>query len=546
MVDIFTRNDVKFISAEQAGLPKSLLTTNYYDIAPRAGFAYRLFDGRKQLVIRGGYGLYYSKLPMRARFAQLTFQPPFLASFSNNPNSAAQSPDGIPNYLLRSAPTIVAGVNSANVVDLNNPLSIGRGVADVGLADKRPTPRIHEWNLTIEKQLSRNTVFRVNYAGKHGVHMEQYVDINPQANDYIWYVTTGEQIPTGPFAGVARRVYDQTAYTSVRIIQRDGYINSSLFSFELQRRFNQGLSFQAFYTRSHALRLAGNSVTDDIGTSPQVFLPGTVPTDPQKLNRLLFYDRDLAIPRHRVRWNWTYELPVGKGKPLMGNASGFLNGLIGGWQLSGVGTLLQGWYAMPTNHWGEFGNFEVYGKKYKILDCRGTPANATAASQERCTPGYLWFNGYISERFINSKNAAGLRNGVFGLPDNYRPAQKPRNPWPKGGRPTDPGAADYDTNVAYLNLKNGSTVRVNYDLGVHPWRNQYLLAPTNWSLDASLMKFIPIKERLKLRVNLDVFNVFNRQGFNAPNSEGISSLGSSFGAAGFTPRQLQGALRLEW
>ena len=165
-----------------------------------------------------------------------------------------------------------------------------------------------------------------------------------------------------------------------------------------------------------------------------------------------------------------------------------------------------------------------------------------------CTPGYLWFNGYISERNINSTNAAGLRNGVFGLPDNYQPAQKPINPWPDGGPPTDPGAAGYDTNVVYITLLNGTRQRVAYDTGYHPWRNQYRIGPFNWVTDFSLMKFFSITERVRLRVNFDLFNVFNIQGLNAPASDtGIVSLGSSYGATnGFEPRQLQGTRRLEW
>jgi hypothetical protein len=60
------------------------------------------------------------------------------------------------------------------------------------------------------------------------------------------------------------------------------------------------------------------------------------------------------------------------------------------------------------------------------------------------------------------------------------------------------------------------------------------------------MKFFRLKERLILRVNVDVFNVLNLQGLNSPNAEGIVSLGSSYGANGIRPRQLQGTMRLEW
>jgi hypothetical protein len=284
---------------------------------------------------------------------------------------------------------------------------------------------------------------------------------------------------------------------------------------------------------------------------PEVYLPGAVPTDFKEFNRFLFYDRDIGsatnpLPKHRVRWNWNYELPFGKGRAIGRNASGFLNGLVGGWKLSGSGTLLNTWYALPTGNWGEFGKLEVYGKKHKILDCRATPATATDPREERCTPGYLWFNGYISARNINTTNAAGLRTGVFGLPENYRPAQKPINPAPAPGQTSTIPVGDYDTDVVYIRLKDGSTRRVEYDTGLHPWRNQYRMGPFNWVTDASLLKFFNVTERVKVRVNLDVFNVFNVQGLNAPNGEGIASLGSSFVPYAFRPRQLQATLRLEW
>ncbi len=126
------------------------------------------------------------------------------------------------------------------------------------------------------------------------------------------------------------------------------------------------------------------------------------------------------------------------------------------------GASVRAWWFDPPGNWGEVGKFEVYGKKHKILDCRATPATATDPRQERCTHGYLWFNGYISGRNINGRNAAGVRTGVFGLPENYQPAQKPINPWPKGGQTTDPNSADYDTNVVYITLKNNSRVRVEW------------------------------------------------------------------------------------
>jgi hypothetical protein len=40
--------------------------------------------------------------------------------------------------------------------------------------------------------------------------------------------------------------------------------------------------------------------------------------------------------KHQINSNWVYRLPFGKGQMLGGRATGFLNGLIGGWQVSGI------------------------------------------------------------------------------------------------------------------------------------------------------------------------------------------------------------------
>ena len=120
------------------------------------------------------------------------------------------------------------------------------------------------------------------------------------------------------------------------------------------------------------------------------------------------------------------------------------------------------------------------------------------------------------------------------------------NPWPKGGKPGEPGAGDWDTEAVYMKLKDGATQRVTVDTGLHPWRNQSRLGPLNWTMDGSLLKFFPIRERMRLRVNVDMFNVFNTQGLNTPTSEGIVSLENSFAGFGFRPRQVQLTMRLEW
>lgn len=546
VVNIYKNVGVNFASAEELHKSKDVFPSNYFDIGPRLGFAYRAFSGTKSTVIRGGYGLYISAIPMRTLLAQFSGAAPFRASFAYNGNSATTSPDLISNYLLRSVPTLIAGSNTAEVIDLNNPNQVGRGLGVVGIDPRFPNLRIHEWNLTVEKQIGKSMVFRLRYNGKHGVNADQLNEINPAPTNYVWYSTTGQPLTTGAFASVANRPYDQNAYTSVRLLAKTGFINTEQFTAEVERRFSKGLGFQAFYTVTNSLRGGGNSFRDGIGNVPAAFLPGAVPTDPQELNRFLNYSRDTAVPQHRVRWNFSYDMPFGKGRRFAGNANRLINGVVGGWKLAGSGTVVSSWFALSTSNWGATNPLEIYGTKYKILDCRSTSATATNQNEERCYAGYLYYNGYISQKQIASRNPAGLRNGVYGLPADYKPFQSPIHPWPVGGLANDPGSNLYDTNNVNIRLLNGTLVQTAYDTGLHPFRNQFFLGPFNWTQDASMLKFFHLTERLLLRANIDVFNVFNTQGLNGPGGDGVASLQNSYGGFGMRPRQVQANLRLEW
>jgi len=77
--------------------------------------------------------------------------------------------------------------------------------------------------------------------------------------------------------------------------------------------------------------MAGGNGYSGTSQIPEVnqFLPGQVPTDIDARNRLLNYQRDIGIPKHRVRWNWLFDVPVGKGKPILGNAGNVLNRIVG-------------------------------------------------------------------------------------------------------------------------------------------------------------------------------------------------------------------------
>ncbi len=535
IVSQFTRIGVKFITPDQAGLPDTMMYSNPHDFGPRAGFAYRLSTGRRSTVLRGGYALYGFPIPLRTFNARMRSNAPTNARFTQNINSAAQSPDGLPNYGLRSVPTIIAGVNSRDVLNINEPGGVTRGSFRTSYFDpNQPTSRAHEWNLTLEREIGDNVVVKAGYVGTHGVRMDQFYTFNEQPNAYVWFSNTGLPLPSGEFSNVARRNFDQVSYGDIEVYSKIGWSNYNGIQLEMQRRYSKGYGFQLFYVLSNAFKAGGDGWSSDLLQAPNMFLAGAVPEDLHARNALLNYRRDTDIPKHRVRWNWIADLPFGKGKKFAGNAGGFLDRVVGGWQIAGFGSVRSNYWALPTGNWGALGPIEVYGKQYPIQDCRSG----------QCIPGYLWYNGYIPAHRINSVDAQGRPNGVMGVPANYRPSSVPVFPTPaNGGSSADPNFQFYETNTVFVRMKDGSLQRTTLDTNLHPWRNQFLPGPRSWGLDASLFKNLPITERLVARFNADFFNVLNMPGLNQPNSTtGIVSLQNSANPA----RQLQLTLRLTW
>jgi hypothetical protein len=546
VVDNFQKVNVKFETWQQAGMKSgNFFSSHMFNMGPRMGVAYRFLDGRKAFIVRGGYGMYFSALPIRSLLAPFSTQLPFKATFQYNPNSSAYSPDGNNSYLLTHASPIVAGMNSTNIVDITNPNSLGIGQSVEAMTPNLPTTTIHEWNVEIEKELGHNMVVRFTYDGKHALNLDQTTNLNPQMTTYDWYASTLQPTPTGAYSSVARGTYDTTAYTNVYFLGKTGFSNSSMFTGQMEKRFSHGLQFQIFYTLMNAYRLGGNSTRDSVGTTAAAFLPGSVPTDPAALNKFLNYQRDTGVPKHRVRWNWIYDLPFGRNRAFASNAPKWLNAMIGGWTLTGSGTVVSTWFALDSSDWGFTGApVQVYGTKYPIEDCTATPASARTPQDVRCYKAYYYWNGYISSNRINSVNAYGMPNGIEGLPSGLKPAVTPLVPYGTPGAVT----GDYDTNNVYIVLSNGTRQQVAYNTGLNPFRNQYRLGPFNWVMDSSIRKTFKFTEsgRVNLRVALDVFNVLNNPGLNTPGANGIVDVNTSFGAYGFVPRQCQGSFRLEF
>lgn len=505
---------------QQAGLPENMVNNNNFAISPRIGIAYLPFGDQIGTVLRGGFGRYIYPVPTRNFYANSASNVPFQAAYNQSYTAANQSPDGQPNYLLRTPQTVVAGQNSSGVVDTSGDNSLLPGISLFSLNRNYPVNYVTQANVTLEQPLKGSSVVRLSYLWDHGSNLDQIDYINNPPSTYVWEKATGTVPPIGYYSQVATRPYDQTTYGNLNQQQRSGWSNDNALQVNYQRLYKAGYAYQFFYVFSRAYRVGGNSFVDGSIYPLADFAPGMAPTtDPHQLNVFLNYKIDTAIPEHHISFNGIVDLPLGRGKALFGHANRFVDELIGGYQIAGDANVYSEYFQPFAGNWGATNPIHVYKRKYKVNDCRSGV----------CHPGYLWYNGFIAPNLINTAK------GVSGIPSDYGPYQTPINM--VSNTPT------YLTNYVPVTLANGKTVTTPYapGPGLNPYSKTFLHGPFNWTADISLFKVFRITDTTDFRVNIDAFNAFNVQGYNNPDPvTGIQNFLSSHNV----PRQVQFTARL--
>ncbi|MDQ6675851.1 MAG: carboxypeptidase-like regulatory domain-containing protein [Acidobacteriota bacterium] len=522
---------VKFETAKQAGIPNALQNNYNLNFNPRFGFAYSPFSAKWGTVIRGGYGEYLYPVPIRNSVRYNSASYPFTANYSQSYTSAAYAPDGLPNYLLRSPQTVIAGLNSANVVNSSSVTALLPGIITAEtLFTDYPPAHVKAANMTVEQPFHDGSVFRVTYVYTHGSNLDQNYSYNNAPSTYVYETVNGVVAPTGTYASVATRPYDQTVWGGNVMSVKTGFSNDSALQLNYQKQYRRGVAYQIFYVYSRAFRVGGNTFRDSSLYPAANFLPGTLPAglDPgtvlkpsQALNRYENYHVDTAIPEHHIQFNGILDMPVGKGKRFLRNSNRFVDALLGGYQVAFVGQVVSQSFQVDAANWGTTSPVQIYKSSVPINDCRSGV----------CHPAYEWFNGYVAPTVINA-----AKNGITGLPANYVPYLAPIN--------NTPGTANYGNNNVPVTLKNGTQVQTGYSpgpAGANPFSQTVLPGPNNYVTDISLYKVFSITERVKFRLNVDAFNALNIQGRVNPNkTDGIESLQTSY----WTPRQIQFSARL--
>jgi Carboxypeptidase regulatory-like domain/TonB dependent receptor len=365
-----------------------LIPPDLNNFAPRVGVAYQITN---KLVLRSGYGIFYGGQE-NGPFSNPSpgFNPPFFVTESFT----------LPCFLSSANPSL--GPNDCSIPGLNvlsqgfpaNSLTDPNTPILYSVSPNLQTPYTQQWHFGLQYQLPAETVVEISYAGSHGSKLYGFYNGNQAKVDRA-FCTANPNCPTAPRRPVP--FIDST----IDAFRSDDFSNYNSLQARLEKRFAHGLQFEASYTYSHALDDASSASLGSLNNGD--FRDQTKP-------QLEYGNADFDV-RHRFVFSYIYELPFGRGKAFGKNAGGFLNQIIGNWQVAGITTASTGNYftitdaatnVSTTDGGGTVGNVEV--RPNLVGNPNGKP----------CVPGTL-FNtcAFVDNRTVFTFGNAG-RNIVRG------------------------------------------------------------------------------------------------------------------------------------
>lgn len=318
----------------------------YGGFAPRFGAVYSL---NQKTVVRSGWGIFYTQ----------AFYPGW---------GGGMSQDGFSN--TPSFNTTLGGIQPAFFIDQGLPQNFekppivrsdyrnGQGLL-YRPVDANKRPYSHQWNVTIDRELARNTSLSVAYVGSAGRRLPSSIDpinaIDPKYlsmgqalyDEFTPGVTSlhGVALPyagwveqmTGcaPSVAQALRPYPQYCDELTGLNENHGSSHYNSLQAKLEKRFSGGTYALVSYTLSKTISSGSDNTQRAAGTWSG--LQGVISPYEKGRNEAIA----ATDTPHVLSAAFVYELPVGRGKRFM-NRGGLANVLAGGWQLSTIGRYSSG------------------------------------------------------------------------------------------------------------------------------------------------------------------------------------------------------------
>jgi outer membrane receptor protein involved in Fe transport len=539
---VFTDAPIGMLFPGDPGAPTGVNFPNTKNWAPRVGFAWDpKGDGKTSL--RGGFGLFYDILKAEDNF-QFNGQPPFFSSgFAVFTPSAAFITSGADflenpwNYANPPVNPFPSKPPDPNVNFLNAGfLPINSGGAVYIVDPHLKTPYTYQYNLSLQREVERNTVVEASYVGNSSHGLTSLQDINPfvlGTTDRILNLTQGNSSCLDYSGNSTSGVSSSATCSYAGLPEFKNVANASYNSFQLSltRQITDSRIGRTYFIVAYTF---GHNIDNASGFQQR---NKYVPSYDSRLFRASS-DQDI---RHRITISGGWDLPFDRM-----------------WS-SGPKRLTQGWSLFPIFTWRTGLPYDVFATlpEQYIYSAEGpsgagdpsnTHANIVGGTVTQYNPGTARTltnpnNGNSSSTGNYLFNPASLSNAQCG--DN-------NNPFPCTPSPT--------------LLPADSQVVANPALATYgTLPRNFLRGPGYINLDMAFSKTTAINERVKLEFRGEFFNIANHanflnpnavnnyQGFDTTNQNPFSSSGPGtnptsqlFGqvTSTYDPRIIQLALRL--
>ncbi|MDX6383801.1 MAG: hypothetical protein QOK48_1374, partial [Blastocatellia bacterium] len=468
------------------------------NFAPRVGFAYSPLDSGR-LVVRGGYGIYYSR-PSTAYIGIAINAPPMYAI--RRSAAGATVPFADPFFPLPSQdqfPTFVKGVALAGQI-------FDRSMR---------TAYIQQFNASVQYAFGKDLLFEAAYVGSRGVNLIRDLAINQprlaSPQHPIVNAVTGQVITTNTPAATnvaLRAPYQGVEVGSFLQIQSTAQSSYNSMQMSLTKRLSRGLQFLASYTYAKSLDNASGG-SDSMGEVRDTINIAGNQFDNRANRGVSDFDRT-----HRFVLSYLWDLP----RPEFARRSTAGRMLFSNWQVAGIITAMSG---LPID----------------IVDGgAGSFYGLSGGNNGFVRPG--WAPGAT-----NATATSNIPTGYFFNPLAFvRPTVLAGQLIPSSNGTATAGAIGTDFGNVGRNVLRG---------------------PAQNNVDISLIKRFPFRESKNIELRAEFFNLFNHANFANPisnlsaiaatsidtNSGRITGSSGDFGriiSTSSNPRMIQFAVKLNF
>jgi hypothetical protein len=284
-------------------------------LAPRLGFAWQMVPGKAPVVLRGGYGAYYSRTT-----GQAFYQSVFGAPFSEFRLSA-----GAPNAKATFAAPFIQPFPTPDSFPLFPEYSPTTDTTIYTVAPGFRPAMVQQFSLSLQTELHAGWLLEAGYVGSRGTHLVRQRSLNQalsaSLSDPIRGVTTNAvaNIPMRvPILGIPP--------DSLLEMESEGSSWYNGFEVHLTKAMSHGLQFLASYTFSKTLDTDGADINST--SSGNALTLGDQNSPSHRWGRASFDHT------HRFVFSETWTLP--------NPSEGLRRVILGGWDLAAVVTIQSG------------------------------------------------------------------------------------------------------------------------------------------------------------------------------------------------------------